>query len=130
ITPLQNIAQAEKYPAGGLTPASGSGKTEYMLVRWKLRPWQIVVLSIVALAILLIVVIPDNIDLPDTAFHRNTGPTAIHSQATSAPIIVMVASAYQASPAPEPYPSFYQAGDLAASPDPNSVPILLKTIRR
>jgi hypothetical protein len=89
-----------------------------------------VVLSVVALAMLLIVVIPDDIDLPDTAFHRNTGPTAIHAQATSAPAMVMVAAVYQIPSAPETYPPFYQAGDLISSPDPNSVPILLKTIRR
>ena len=100
-----------------------------MMARWNLKPWQIFVLSVVALAMLLIVVIPDDIDLPAAAFHRNTGPTAIHTQATSAPAIIIVA-AIRSLPRPaETYP-FYQAGDLASSPDPNSVPILLKTIRR
>ena len=101
-----------------------------MSAQWKLSPWQLVVLGVVALAMLLIVVIPDDIDLPATAFHRNTGPTAIHALATSAPAMVMVATVYQVPPAPETYPPFYQAGDLVGSPDPNSVPILLKTIRR
>lgn len=100
------------------------------MARWNLKPWQMFVLSVVALAMLLIVVIPDDIDLPATAFHRNTGPTAIHAQATSAPAMIMVATIQQFRTPAETYPPFYQAGDLPSSPDPNSVPILLKTIRR
>jgi len=100
------------------------------MARWNLKPWQMFVLSVVALAMLLIVVIPDDIDLPATAFHRNTGPTAIHAQATSAPAMILVATIQQLPTPAETYPPFYQAGDLASSPDPNSVPILLKTIRR
>jgi hypothetical protein len=119
-----------KYPSGGLTLAPGSGKKECMSVRWNVKPWMLLVLSLVAVAMLLIVVIPDDIDLPDTAFHRNTGPTAIHAEATSAPAMVLVAAVYHIPPAPETYPPFYKAGDLIGSPDPNSVPILLKTIRR
>ena len=127
---LQNLAQHRKYLIGGLTSALGSGKKECMVGQWNLKPWQLLVLSVVAFAMLLIVVIPDDIDLPDTAFHRNTAPTAIHALATSAPTVVMVASVSQVAPAPETYPPFYQAGDLVGSVDPNSVPILLKTIRR
>lgn len=101
-----------------------------MLAQWNLKPWQAIILGVVAFAMFLIVVIPDDIDLPDTAFHGNTAPTAIHALATSAPAMVMIAAVYQTPPAPETYPPFYQAGDLVSSPDPNSVPILLKTIRR
>jgi len=100
------------------------------LAQWNVKPWALVVLGVLMLAVLLIVVIPDDIDMPDTAFHGNTGPTAIHAQATDAPAMVMVATVYQFPKAPETYPPFYQAGDLVGSPDPNSVPILLKTIRR
>jgi hypothetical protein len=120
-----------KKPKKGIdTSRRALAKRECIMAQWNLKPWQIFVLGVVALAMLLIIVIPDDIDLPATAFHRNTGPTAVHAQATAAPAMVMVATIHLFPTAAEAYPPFYQAGDLASSPDPNSVPILLKTIRR
>jgi hypothetical protein len=77
---------------------------------------------------LLIVVLPD-VDLLDTAFHQDTAPVVVHARATSAPTAVTVVAAIQLPGAAEAYRPFYQLGTLAAAPNPNSVPILLRSIR-
>jgi hypothetical protein len=52
---------------------------------WSISRWQVVLLASVLVAILLIVLIPDQWDLPDTAFQGGTAPLVIHAQTTSGP---------------------------------------------
>jgi hypothetical protein len=52
---------------------------------WSISRWQVLLLASVLVAILLIVLIPDQWDLPDTAFQGGTAPLVIHAQTTSGP---------------------------------------------
>ena len=78
---------------------------------------------------LLVVVLPDDVDLPDAAFHRGTAPVAVHTQATSAPPAIAIAAALP-SPSPNETLSHYRQWDPELYPAPNFRPILLSTIRR
>ena len=98
--------------------------------RWNISSAALIVLGFMAVVMLLIVVLPDDVDLPDTAFHRGTAPVLVHSQATSAPAAVTVATAVPLLDAPEAYGLFYQPGQLALSPPSNSRPVLFRSIRR
>ncbi len=100
-----------------------------MLAQWKIKPSALFILSCVIFLMLLIVVLPD-VDLPDTAFHRNTGPTAIHAQANAAPMVVAVSAVSEFSGELNAYQPFYEPGALISSPDPNFRPIILRSIRR
>lgn len=99
-----------------------------MLSQWKIKTSALVILGCVVFVMLLIVVLPD-VDLLDTAFHRGTGPAAIHALATSAPATVMVAAASQATAGIGTSRTLYQLKVPVGSPDPNSVPITLRSIR-
>ncbi len=98
-----------------------------MFAQWKIKPWAILLLGCVVFLMLLIVVLPD-VDLPDTAFHRGTGPTAIHAQVNSAPLLLVMAAVIS-PPILQAYAPSYQPGALIESPDPGSRPILLQTFR-
>lgn len=98
--------------------------------RWNISSAALFVLGFMIVVMLLIVVLPDDIDLPDTAFHRGTAPVLVHAQATSAPAMVTVAVAVSQPGIPEAYGPFYEPGDLAQSPPSHSLPILLRSIRR
>jgi hypothetical protein len=97
--------------------------------RWKVKSSTLVILSCLAFLMVLILVLPD-VDLPDTAFHRGTSPVSVNSQATAPPAAITIAAVRQLPDTVEAYRPQYQAGDLAADPDPNSRPILLRSIRR
>ena len=98
--------------------------------RWNISSAALIVLSFMVVLMLLIVVLPDDVDLPDTAFHRGTAPILVHSQATSAPAMVTVATAVPVAEGPEAYGPFYEPGELAQSPPSNSRPIFFRSIRR
>ncbi len=116
-------------PFRGLTLRLRSGKKEMtMLSQWNIKLSTLIILSCVVFLMLLIVVLPD-VDLPDAAFHRGTGPTAIHAQATSAPAPVIVAVVMRIPEIAQAYRPFYQAGAFIDIPDPGSRPILLQTFR-
>jgi hypothetical protein len=57
---------------------------------WGISPWRVLVLTCVLMAIVVIVVIPDEFDLPDTAFHGGTAPLVVHSRNTSVPALLAV----------------------------------------
>ncbi len=99
------------------------------MAQWNVKASTLFILGCVVVLMLLIVVLPD-VDLPDTAFHRGTAPAVVHAQATAAPAAVTVAAVLQFPDAAEGYPPFYQPGEPIISPDPNSRPILLRSIRR
>ncbi len=97
--------------------------------RWNISSAALIVLGFMVVLMLLIVVLPDDVDLPDTAFHRGTAPIVVHSQATSAPALVTVAAAVPLTRVEEAYGPFYEPGELAQSPPSNSRPILFRSIR-
>lgn len=99
-----------------------------MFAQWNVKPTTLFILGAVVSVVLLLVILPD-VDPPDTAFHRGTDPTAIHAQATAVPDQVMVTSPAQPPVTSEPYRPFYQPGTLVGTPDPNSGPILLRSLR-
>jgi hypothetical protein len=98
------------------------------MAQWNVKTSNLFILSCVVFLMLLILVLPD-VDLPDTAFHRGTAPSVLHAQATAAPAAVTVAAVFQFSDAAEACSPSCQTADLVASPDPNSLPILLRSIR-
>jgi hypothetical protein len=99
-----------------------------MFTQWNVKPMTLLILGAVVSVVLLLVILPD-VDPPDTAFHRGTDPTAIHAQATAAPDQVIVTSPAQPPVIAETFRHFYQPGTLIGTPDPNSGPILLRSLR-
>jgi len=57
---------------------------------WGIPRWQVLVLAGVLVAILLVFIIPDEWDLPDTAFQGGTAPLVVHSRTTSAPALLAI----------------------------------------
>ena len=106
---------------------SKSGKTERIMSRWKVNPSKVIILGSLIWVMLLIVYLPD-VDLDDMAFHQGTAPLVVHAKATTAPATIAVATVF-----PLPSPGF--ATPLSTSEvigdalDPNSRPILLRSIR-
>jgi len=96
--------------------------------RWNIRPSAVIVLCSVFFLMLLIAVLPD-VDLPDTAFHRGTAPVVVHTQATTAPLVVVVAAIFQASNLDTSAGSFRELQVPVLDSDPNLRPIFLRSIR-
>ena len=97
--------------------------------QWKVKAPALFLLSSLVCIMLLIVVLPD-VDLPDTAFHRDTAPLIVHARVNAAPAIVAMAPLLH-------YPEFHQSWYLDrereafyGNLDPNFRPILLRSIRR
>jgi succinate dehydrogenase hydrophobic anchor subunit len=100
------------------------------MTHWKVNAASLIILGGLVFLMLLIVVLPD-VDLPDTAFHRGTAPVVVHAQFTAAPTAATVIAAVLHLPdAADISRSHYQPGALTLSPRPNSIPILLRSIRR
>lgn len=97
--------------------------------QWNIRPSAVCILIGMIFLMLLIVVLPD-VDLPDAAFHGGTAPILVHAQSTAAPATMTVIAALHFPNAAVTRQPFYQPGALALSPRPNSIPILLRSIRR
>jgi hypothetical protein len=97
--------------------------------RWNIKTSSLVILSCLVFLMVLILVLPD-VDLPDFTFHRGTAPILVHSQATAAPAAVIVAAVLKMATNSETFRPLHAPGALAASPDPNFRPILLRSIRR
>lgn len=57
------------------------------MARWTVSRGALLLLMGVLALIVLILILPD-IDLPDTAFHRGTAPVVEHSRASSAPSLL------------------------------------------
>jgi hypothetical protein len=68
---------------------------------WSIPRWQVLVLASVLVAILLIVLIPDQWDLPDTAFQGGTAPILVHSRTTSGPALLSINVPVRVSISPE-----------------------------
>jgi hypothetical protein len=55
--------------------------------RWTIKPSALFVLMGLLFLIVLILILPQ-VDLPDTAFHRDTAPVDLHARVTSAPSLL------------------------------------------
>jgi len=99
-----------------------------MVGQWNVKTTTLIILGGVIFLMLLIVVLPD-VDLPDTAFHRDTAPVVVHDQATAAPVAVAVAAIFQLSHVAESSRNLSCPRKPAISPHPNFGPILLCSIR-
>jgi hypothetical protein len=97
---------------------------------WRMSPAALFLLAGMLVLMLLIVVLPDNLDLPDAAFHRGTSPVLVHAQATSAPVTASLSTIFQVAVAPESFPSFTPQRSSAIHATPNFLPIFLRSIRR
>jgi hypothetical protein len=97
--------------------------------RWKIKASTLIILSCVLFVMLLIVVLPD-VDLLDTAFHRDTAPVVIHAQATSAPAALPGAPPVQLLHIPSISSYLQVRAVFAATCVPNFLPIFLHSIRR
>src|SRR6478672_42093 len=98
--------------------------------RWNVKASTLVILSCLVLIMLLIVVLPDDIDLPDTAFHQGTAPLVVHARGTTALAAVIIAVPLHL---PTPGKNFGPCGNnnrIANILIPNSGPILFRPIRR
>jgi hypothetical protein len=97
--------------------------------KWNITLSALFILSFVVLVMLLIVVLPD-VDLLDTAFHRDTAPVVIHALATGASAALSVTAAFRLPDITGVCRSLRQLRALAAGSDPNFRPIVLRSIRR
>jgi hypothetical protein len=118
----------------GLTYSSNSVKT-YQMIRCRITGWNIspasrFLLGGLIVLMLLVVVLPDDVDLPDAAFHRGTAPVVVHARATSGPSWIVIAGAVQPPSPTETLSRSYRQWDAELYPVPNFRPILLRTIRR
>lgn len=100
------------------------------MTQWKVNSGTLIILGGLVVLMLLILVLPD-VDLPDTAFHRGTAPAVVHAQFTAVPAAAtVIASVLPLPGSADISRSHYQPGALTLSPRPNSIPILLRSIRR
>jgi hypothetical protein len=104
--------------------------TRRMMTRWTISPASLFLLGGMIVLMLLIVVLPDDVDLPDAAFHRGTAPIAVHAQATSAPATITISALPPVLLGAESFPYLFERTAPAVYPIPNFRPILLRTIRR
>lgn len=98
--------------------------------RWRVNPVSLLLLGGMILVMLLIVALPDDLDLPDAAFHRGTAPVVLHSQATGAPAIPIIAVAVALLFTGAGVRQLYQQPAFSVHPVPNFLPIFLRVIRR
>jgi hypothetical protein len=104
------------------------------MIRWRMPQWRVSALSVFLLAglivlILLIVLIPDDVDLPDAAFHRGTAPLALRALATAEPMAIIIAIVSALLSLTESLFRSYLDWDLELSSSSTSRPILLRKIR-
>jgi len=118
----------------GLTYTSNSVKTYEMMrcriTECNISPASRFLLGGLIVLMLLVVVLPDDVDLPDAAFHRGTAPVVVHAQATSGPSSIVIAAAVPLPSPTETLSRSYRQWDSELYPTPNFRPILLRTIRR
>ena len=95
---------------------------------WTIRPHALFILLGLLSVILLILVLPQ-VDLLDTAFQRDSAPTTIHSQATSAPILLTATVAANSLVSVHHWEAHTQHVVPTGSAVPNFRPILLCSIR-
>lgn len=118
-----------------MTFAANSGKRTTIMFQWRIPQWRIsaastFLLAVLIVLILFIVLVPDDIDLPDAAFHRGTAPLALRALATSVPLAIVIAIVAALLSLTQSLARACLPGDLELHASPNFRPILLCTIRR
>jgi len=93
---------------------------------WGIPRWQVLVLASVLVAILLIVLIPDEWDLPDTAFQGGTAPLVIHARTTSGPALLSIDVPVRVSISPKVHQTGGDSSLLSAQSPSLSVLISLR----
>ena len=85
--------ELEKYTYGTLVPLhpESQNPTFLRVSKWNAKPLTVLVLSGLLVIIFLILVLPQ-VDLLDTAFHRDSSPVALKAQFTSAPAFDVIAA--------------------------------------
>jgi hypothetical protein len=83
----------EEFTYGTLVPLHplGQNPTFPRVSKWNAKPLTVLILSGLLVIIFLILVLPQ-VDLLDTAFHRNSSPVALKAQFTSAPVFDVIAA--------------------------------------
>jgi hypothetical protein len=97
---------------------------------WKIGPVGMFLLGGLVLLMLLIVVLPDDVDLPDAAFHRGTGPVLVHAQVTSAPVSLIPSVVLLLAFIPPIFVHFHPRPAFVAYSASSFGPILLCSLRR
>ena len=98
--------------------------------QWRIGALSTLLLAGLIVLILIIVLVPDDVDLPDAAFHRGTAPLAVHALATSAPLVIVIAIVTPFLSPIESLGHWRLPWEHELSFAPNFRPILLHTIRR
>ena len=98
--------------------------------RWNVKTSTLVILSCLVFIMLLIVVLPDDVDLPDTAFHQGTAPLVVHARGTTALATVIIAIPFHLPDPGQISSPLWDHQGFANNLDPNFRPILFRSIRR
>jgi hypothetical protein len=96
--------------------------------RWNASTSTLILLGSAVLVVLLLVVLPD-VDPPDTAFHRETAPVVLHSQANAAPPLMVVAPVLPTVATAQRDWLSLRLNKIAVLLPPNDLPIQLCSIR-
>jgi hypothetical protein len=99
------------------------------VARWNLKSASLCILLCMFLLMLLIVVLPD-VDLPDTAFRRDTAPLVAHTQATSAPAALSISIPVAFLTIAESFHVLHRELAFGHFAPPNFLPVLFRSIRR
>lgn len=102
----------------------------YRIPRLRIGAGSAFLLAGLIVLILIVVLIPDDVDLPDAAFHRGTAPLAVHALATSVPLATVIATLAPVYSLTEALGRSHVPWEHELSLAPNFRPILLHTIRR
>ena len=95
---------------------------------WTIKPGALFVLLGLLSVVVLILVLPQ-VDLLDTAFQRESAPVSLHSQATTAPIVVTASVAATSLVSLHYWESRREDAHPTGSAAPNFRSILLCSIR-
>lgn len=98
--------------------------------RWNVKASTLFILSCLVVIMLLIVVLPDDVDLPDTAFHQGTAPVVVHARGTTGLAAVIIAVPFHLLDPGQISGPLWEHHGFASNLDPNFRPILFRSIRR
>jgi hypothetical protein len=100
------------------------------MTRWNVKASTLFILSCLIFGMLVIVVLPDDVDLPDTAFHQGTAPLVVHARGTTALAAVIIAVPFHVPDPGQISGPLWEHHGFANHLDPNFRPILFRSIRR
>jgi hypothetical protein len=103
---------------------------KYWQQRWRVSPGALLLLAGMMCLMLLIVAIPDGLDLPDAAFHRGTSPVLVHARATAMPAAASLSAIFHFIVLIEKDRTVVTQRLSAILATPNFLPIFLRSIRR